>query len=86
MKMLTYHIKQNLDNHELIEIPTQMFDPLIFLLSILISTCSLALRLQNFFMLNSIEHKKLIAHMYENIKKCSIFSSSDTPRMLFSCS
>ena len=36
-----------------------------------------------FFMLNSIEHKILNAHKYENIKKFTIFSGSDKPRMLF---
>ena len=28
---------------------------------------------KTFFMLNSIEHENLIAHMYENIEKFSIF-------------
>ena len=35
------------------------------------------------FMHNSAEHGTLNAHKYENIKKFSIFSGSDKPRMLF---
>ena len=38
------------------------------------------------FMLISAEHEILIAHMYANIKKFSIFSGSDKLKMLFSCS
>ena len=38
---------------------------------------------KTFFMLNSIENKNLIAHMYENIKKFSIFQAQDRHRMLF---
>ena len=34
-------------------------------------------------MLNSAEHEILIACKYENIKKFSILSGSDKPRMLF---
>ena len=34
-------------------------------------------------MLNSIEHKILIAHKYENIMKFSIFQAQIKPRMLF---
>ena len=34
-------------------------------------------------MLNSAEHEILIAHKHKNIKKFSIFSGSDKPRMLF---
>ena len=30
---------------------------------------------KTFFMLNSTEHKNLIAHVYENIKKFSIFQA-----------
>ena len=37
------------------------------------------------FMLNSEEHKVLIAHKNEKIKN-QHFSGSDKPRMLFSCS
>ena len=34
-------------------------------------------------MLNSAEHEIINAHKYKNIKKFSIFSGSDKPRMLF---
>ena len=34
-------------------------------------------------MLNSAEHEILNAHEYKKIKKISIFSGSDKPRMLF---
>ena len=38
---------------------------------------------KSYFMLNSAEHEILDAHKYKNIKKFSIFSSSDKPRMPF---
>ena len=41
---------------------------------------------KTFFMLSSVEHEILNAHKYKNIKKIQLFSGSDKPRMLFSCS
>ena len=46
---------------------------------------SWAQRYKTFFMHNSAEHEILNAGKYENIKNYT-FSSSDNPRMLFSCS
>ena len=41
---------------------------------------------KTFFVLNSIEHKILIAHKYENIKKFCIFQAQITLESYFSCS
>ena len=41
---------------------------------------------KTFFMLNSIEHKILIAHKYENSKKFSIFQAQISLECYFSCS
>ena len=41
---------------------------------------------KTFFMLNSAEHKILIAHMYENIKKFSILQAQISLECYFSCS
>ena len=38
---------------------------------------------KTFFMLNSAEHEILNARKYKNIKKLSIFSGSEKPRVLF---
>ena len=38
---------------------------------------------KTFFLLNSIEHEILNAHMYKKILKKSAFLDSDKPRMLF---
>ena len=40
---------------------------------------------KTFFMLNSIEHKILIARKYENIKKFSIFQAQISLESYFSC-
>ena len=36
-----------------------------------------------FFMLNSAEYEIFDTHMFKNIKKLSIFSASDEPRMIY---
>ena len=41
---------------------------------------------KTFFMLNSTEHKVLIANKYENIKKFSIFRAQISLECYFSCS
>ena len=41
---------------------------------------------KTFFMLNSVEHKILIAHKYENIKKFNIFQAQISVECYFSCS
>ena len=41
---------------------------------------------KTFFMLNSIEHEILNAHKYKKYQEIQLFSDSDKPRMLFSCS
>ena len=38
---------------------------------------------KTFFILNSAEHEILNGHRYESIRKFSIFSGSETPKMLF---
>ena len=41
---------------------------------------------KSFSLLNSAEHKILIAHKYENVKKCIIFQTQISLECYFSCS
>ena len=41
---------------------------------------------KTFFMLNSAEHEILNAYKYKRYQEMQLFSDSEKPRMLFSCS